>query len=133
MGKCWPVLPIITLKFKFYYRERAGTFCRVVSIISPESFIISPRADYDHNACPRADYDHNARPRADYDHNACPRAVIMTVPKFWQNFSRNASGRLWEHKKPSCESLCRKILALIISPKSFIISPRADYETHNQP
>ena len=67
----------------------------LVSIISPESFIISPRADYDHNA----------RPRADYDHNACPRAVIMTVPKFWQNFSWNASGRLWEHKKPSCESL----------------------------
>ena len=23
--------PIITLKFKFYYRERAGTFCRVDS------------------------------------------------------------------------------------------------------
>ena len=22
-------------------------------------------------------------PRADYDHNACPRAVIMAVPKFW--------------------------------------------------
>ena len=21
-------------------------------------------------------------PRADYDHNACPRAVIMAVPKF---------------------------------------------------
>ena len=51
-------------------------------------------------------------------HNVRSRAVIMTVPKFCQNFSRNASGRLWEHKTPSSESLWRKILALIISPKS---------------
>ena len=96
-------------------------FVLVVSIISPESFIISTRADYDHNA----------RPRADFDHNARPRAVIMTVPKFDPNFLWNASGRLWEHKKPSCGSSWCKILALIISPKSDHNEGKSEFQGDN--
>ena len=64
-------------------------------------------------------------------HNVRSRAVIMTVPKFCQNFSRNASGRLWEHKTPSSESLWRKILALIISPKSDHNEGKSEFQGDN--
>ena len=62
-------------------------------------------------------------PRADYNHNACPRAVIMAVPKFWfRNCHRMVFYALIASLKHSVKNFDSKNLELIISPKSLIMT-----------